>query len=31
MESSADATGAGQITITFEPGTNVDVAQIDRP
>jgi multidrug efflux pump len=29
MESSADATGGGQITITFEPGTNVDVAQIE--
>jgi multidrug efflux pump len=29
MESSADSTGSGQITITFEPGTNVDVAQIE--
>ena len=29
MESSADATGGGAITITFEPGSNVDVAQIE--
>ncbi|MGM9490997.1 efflux RND transporter permease subunit [Ideonella sp. YS5] len=29
MESSADATGAGTITVTFEPGTDVSIAQIE--
>jgi multidrug efflux pump len=29
MESSADATGAGNITATFEPGTDVSIAQIE--
>jgi multidrug efflux pump len=29
MESSADANGSGQITVTFEPGTNVSIAQIE--
>ncbi|HJV71004.1 efflux RND transporter permease subunit [Ideonella sp.] len=29
MESSADATGTGQITVTFEPGTDVSIAQIE--
>jgi multidrug efflux pump len=29
MESSADANGSGQITATFEPGTDVSIAQIE--
>ena len=29
MESSADASGAGSITVTFEPGTDVSIAQIE--
>ena len=29
MESSADANGSGQITVTFEPGTDVAIAQIE--
>ena len=29
MESSADANGSGTITATFEPGTNVSIAQIE--
>ncbi|MEX8494968.1 efflux RND transporter permease subunit [Sphaerotilus sp.] len=29
MESSADANGGGQITVTFEPGTDVSIAQIE--
>ena len=29
MESSADANGGGQITVTFEPGTDVAIAQIE--
>ncbi len=29
MESSADATGVGTITATFEPGTDVSIAQIE--
>ena len=29
MESSADVTGAGTITVTFEPGTDVSIAQIE--
>jgi multidrug efflux pump len=29
MESSADASGAGNITVTFEPGTDVSIAQIE--
>jgi multidrug efflux pump len=29
MESSADATGTGTITVTFEPGTDVSIAQIE--
>jgi len=29
MESSAEATGAGTITVTFEPGTDVSIAQIE--
>ena len=29
MESSADANGSGQITATFEPGTDVAIAQIE--
>ncbi|HEX5682405.1 MAG TPA: efflux RND transporter permease subunit [Ideonella sp.] len=29
MESSADATGTGNITATFEPGTDVSIAQIE--
>ncbi len=29
MESVAQANGLGQITITFEPGTNADLAQVD--
>ena len=29
MESSADANGLGTITATFEPGTNVSIAQIE--
>ena len=29
MESSASATGSGTLTITFEPGTNPDLAQVD--
>ncbi len=29
MESSADASGTGQITVTFEPGTDVSIAQIE--
>jgi multidrug efflux pump len=29
MESVAQANGGGQITITFEPGTNADLAQVD--
>ena len=29
MESSADATGSGTITATFEPGTDVSIAQIE--
>ena len=29
MESSSEATGAGSITVTFEPGTDVSVAQIE--
>jgi multidrug efflux pump len=29
MESSADANGAGSITITFEPGTDVAIAQVE--
>ncbi|WP_374431151.1 efflux RND transporter permease subunit [Ideonella dechloratans] len=29
MESSADANGSGNITVTFEPGTDVSIAQIE--
>jgi multidrug efflux pump len=29
MESSADASGTGTITVTFEPGTDVSIAQIE--
>jgi len=29
MESSAEVTGAGTITVTFEPGTDVSIAQIE--
>ncbi|OYT87273.1 MAG: multidrug efflux RND transporter permease subunit [Burkholderiales bacterium PBB6] len=29
MESSAEATGSGTITVTFEPGTDVSIAQIE--
>jgi multidrug efflux pump len=29
MESSAEATGAGAITVSFEPGTDVSIAQIE--
>ncbi len=29
MESSAEATGAGTLTVTFEPGTDVSIAQIE--
>ena len=29
MESSADANGSGTITVTFEPGTDVSIAQIE--
>ncbi|MEK8024977.1 MAG: hypothetical protein RLY78_1423 [Pseudomonadota bacterium] len=29
MESSADATGQGSLTVTFEPGTDVSIAQIE--
>ena len=29
MESSADASGAGSLTATFEPGTDVSIAQIE--
>ncbi len=29
MESSADANGSGSITITFEPGTNIEIAQVE--
>ncbi|WP_374586761.1 efflux RND transporter permease subunit [Ideonella dechloratans] len=29
MESSADANGSGSITVTFEPGTDVSIAQIE--
>ncbi len=29
MESVSQANGTGQITVTFEPGTNVDLAQIE--
>ena len=29
MSSSASATGSGELTVTFEPGTNPDLAQVD--
>src|SRR5512143_2798443 len=29
MESVAQANGTGQITISYEPGTNADLAQVD--
>ncbi|MEG1055821.1 MAG: efflux RND transporter permease subunit, partial [Janthinobacterium sp.] len=29
METSASATGQGTLTVTFEPGTNQDLAQVD--
>jgi multidrug efflux pump len=29
MESSAQSNGSGSLTITFEPGTNVDLAQVE--
>src|SRR6187397_661315 len=29
MESSTTATGSGQITLSFQPGTNPDLAQVD--
>jgi multidrug efflux pump len=29
MESAAEATGAGTLTVTFEPGTDVSIAQIE--
>ncbi|NDY92295.1 efflux RND transporter permease subunit [Ideonella livida] len=29
MEASADATGQGSLTVTFEPGTDVSIAQIE--
>ena len=29
METSASATGAGTLTVTFEPGTNQDLAQVE--
>ena len=29
METSASATGSGTLTVTFEPGTNQELAQVD--
>ncbi|HSI59199.1 MAG TPA: efflux RND transporter permease subunit [Ideonella sp.] len=29
MESSAEATGSGTITVTFEPGTDISIAQVE--